>query len=267
MDEQGAMALTKGGARASTRRRLTRGYQDAFVEVYQRYYPRIFAYVYSRVGNVELSRDLVAEVFENAYVKGHTVREPAAYHTWLFTVAKRVVIGHHRRLVRQSRGMDNMQKSVQLSDQRSDPEAAALRSEAASNLMRHVRRLPQRDQDLLSLKFDGELTYSEIGHVLKMSGVNVRVAIFRALKRLRALIEEEERLDAGARPAGGSAAALSDRPQSDRLKPLPRSAGARAPTREPPARRTANRTVHSQARVAGRQADGSARTTSRATQR
>ncbi len=230
MDEQGAMALTEGGARTGTRRRLTRGYQDAFVEVYRTYYPRIFGYVYSRIGNVELARDLVAEVFENAYVKGHTVRDPASYRTWLFTVAKRVVIGHHRRIVRQSRGMDDMQKSLLLSDQRSDPEAAALRSEAASNLMRHVRRLPQRDQDLLSLKFDGELTYSEIGCVLKMTSVNVRVAIFRALKRLRTLIEEEERLDAEARLAGGSAAALSDRPRRDRPKPPLRSAGARAPT-------------------------------------
>ncbi len=199
MDEQGATALTEGGSRTGTRRRLTKGYQDAFVEVYRRYYPRIFAYVYSRIGNVELSRDLVAEVFESAYVKGHTVREPAAYHAWLFTVAKRVVIGHHRRLVRQSRGMDNMMNSLRLSDHPSDPEAAALRSEAASNLMRHLRRLSQRDQDLLSFKFDGELTYSEIGHVLKMSSVNVRVSIFRALKRLRRMFEEERLASPSAR--------------------------------------------------------------------
>jgi RNA polymerase sigma-70 factor (ECF subfamily) len=190
-DEQGAMAITEGGARTGTRHRVTRGYQDAFVEAYGSYYPRIFAYVYSRIGNVEISKDLVAEVFEKAYMKGQTVREPAAYETWLFTVAKRVVIGHHRRLVRQSRGMDNMKESLLLSDHRSDPEAVALRNEAASNLMRHVRRLSQRDQDLLALKFDGEQTYSEIGHVLKMSSVNVRVSIFRALKRLRRMLEEE----------------------------------------------------------------------------
>ncbi len=57
--------------------------------------------------------------------------------------------------------------------------------------MRHVRRLSQRDQDLLALKFDGELSDAEIGCVLKMSKVNVRVSIFRALRRLRSLMEEE----------------------------------------------------------------------------
>ncbi len=208
MDNQGTMALTEEGVRTGGLQKVPMGYQDAFVEAYRSYYPRIFAYVYSRIGNVEISKDLVAEVFEKAYVKGHTVREPAAYVTWLFTVANRVVVGNYRRLVRESRGMDNIKESLQLSDHRSDPEATALRHEEASNLMRHVRRLPLRGQDLLALKFDGELSYAEIGCVLQMSIVNVRVSIFRALKRLRMMFEDEERLDAAARHARGSAAAL-----------------------------------------------------------
>ncbi len=227
MDIQETMALTEGGTRTGGLQKMPRGYQDAFVEAYRRYYPRIFAYIYSRIGNVEISKDLVGEVFEKAYVKGQTVREPAAYETWLFTVAKRVVIGNHRRLQREGRGMDKVKESLWLSDQRLDPEDDVLRNEGASNLMRHMRRLSQRDQDLLSLKFDGELTYGEIGRVLKMSSVNVRVSIFRALKRLRSLIEEEERLDAGARPAGGNEAALGGRPRTGRLEPPRRRAGGR----------------------------------------
>lgn len=217
MDGQGAMALTEEGAQTRTRQKVPRGYEDAFVEAYRSYYPKIFAYVYSRIGNVELSKDLVAEVFEKAYVKGHTVREPAAYETWLFTVATRIVIGHRRRLEREIKGMDRMKESLWLSDRRPNPEDDALRSDAVSNLMRHLRRLSQRDQELLSLKFDGELTYSEIGRVLKMSRVNVRVSIFRALKRLRNLMEEEEkRLDAGTRPAGWNAG-CTERQTAERL--------------------------------------------------
>ncbi len=231
MDKQGTMALTEGGARTGGLQKVPRGYQDAFVEAYGSYYTRIFAYIYSRIGNVEISKDLVAEVFEKAYVKGQTVREPAAYETWLFMVAKNVVIGNHRRNKRESEGMGRMKESVWLLDRRSDPEDDVLRNEAVSNLMRHLRSLSQRDQELLSLKFDGELTYAEIGCVLKMSMVNVRVSIFRALKRLRSLMEEEERLDAVARPAGGNATALSGGPRNGRPEPPWRRAGARAPQR------------------------------------
>jgi RNA polymerase sigma-70 factor (ECF subfamily) len=230
MDGQAAMALTEDAVRMGARQRAPRGYQEAFVEAYRSYYPKIFAYVYSRIGNVEVAKDLVAEVFEKAYVKGHTVREPAAYVTWLFTVAKRVVVGNHRRLERENKGIDRMKESLRLSDQRSDPEDDVLRNEAVSNLMRHVRRLSQRDQDLLALKFDGELCYTEIGRVLKMSNVNVRVSIFRALKRLRTMIEEKN-LDAAARPAGENAAALIGGPQRRRPEPPRWRAGARAQQR------------------------------------
>ena len=56
--------------------------------------------------------------------------------------------------------------------------------------MSHVRKLSRRDQELLALKFEGELSYAEISRVLKISEVNVRVSIFRALKRLRELMTD-----------------------------------------------------------------------------
>lgn len=191
MDGERAMALRQGARAAGAPRGAPAAYEQAFIEAYQCYYTKVFAYVYSRVGNVEVSKDLVAEVFEKAYVKGHGVREPAAYATWLFMVAKNVVIGHYRRHKREISGMDRMKESLSLSDPPANPEDRTLRRETVFNLMRHLRRLSRRDQELLSLKFEAELGYAEIGAVLGLSDVNVRVSIFRALKRLRALMEKE----------------------------------------------------------------------------
>ena len=79
MEGQGATVLGHGAAvRTGAGRSVQSAYQAAFVEAYERYYTKVFAYVYSRVSNVEVTKDLVAEVFEKAYVKGHSVREPAA---------------------------------------------------------------------------------------------------------------------------------------------------------------------------------------------
>ncbi len=166
-------------------------YDSAFVQLYQSYYTKVFAFVYSRVGNVELSKDLTAETFEKAYTKGRGVREPAAYGTWLFVVAKNVVVGHYRRRKRELNGMDRVKDSLWLSDQPENPESRAIQSEQFVHIMRHLRDLPWRDQELLSLKFDAELTYAEIAQVMAMSEVNVRVSIFRALKRLRDRVREE----------------------------------------------------------------------------
>lgn len=191
MDGDKAVALTDGAVRTGTGRGARGGYERAFVEAYQRYYTKVFAYIYSRVGNVEITKDLVAEVFEKAFLKGHAVREAAAYATWLFVIAKNVLIGHYRRHKREIKGMDRMKESLWLSEPPSDPENDTLQSEMASNLLRHLRKLSRRDQELLTLKFEGELSYAEISAVLRLSEVNVRVSIFRALKRLRSLMEED----------------------------------------------------------------------------
>ena len=190
---QEAVALAGGGLRAGVARKAGGDYQQAFIEAYERHYTKLFAYVYSRVGNVELAKDLTAEVFEKAYLKGHSVREAAAYTTWLFMIAKNAVIGHYRRQKRETNGMNKVKDSLWLSEGSTDPEADTLRGEAVSNLMRHLRRLSDRDQELLALKFEGELSYAEISRVLSLSEVNVRVSIFRALKRLRSLREEDGR--------------------------------------------------------------------------
>ncbi|MDP2675514.1 MAG: RNA polymerase sigma factor [Dehalococcoidia bacterium] len=193
MNGQEVVVLAGGGLRAGVARKAADAYQQAFIEAYESHYTKLFAYVYSRVGNVELAKDLIAEVFEKAYVKGHGVREAAAYTTWLFMIAKNVVIGHYRRQKRENSGLTKIKDSLWLSERPTDPESDILRGEAVSNLMRHLRRLSDRDQELLALKFEGELSYGEISRVLRLSEVNVRVSIFRALKRLRSLMEEDGR--------------------------------------------------------------------------
>ena len=166
-------------------------YDAAFTELYKSYYTRVFAFVYSRVGNVELSKDLTGEIFERAYVKGHTLREPAAYGAWLFMVAKNVVVGHYRRHKREANRMDRVRDSLWLADGPPDPEDSVVWNERIASLMRHFRTLPRRDQDLLSLKFDAELTYPEIAQVMGMKEVNARVSVFRALQRLRDRVQKE----------------------------------------------------------------------------
>jgi RNA polymerase sigma-70 factor (ECF subfamily) len=193
MEAYDTAVLASGGLRVRAQGKTADDYQRTFIEAYERHYTKLFAYVYSRVGNVELAKDLTAEVFEKAYVKGHSVREAAAYTTWLFMIAKNVVIGHYRRQKRENNGLTRVKDSLWLTERPPEPEAGALHSEEVSSLMRHLRKLSGRDQELLALKFEGELSYAEISRVLKLSEVNVRVSIFRALRRLRSLMEGDGR--------------------------------------------------------------------------
>lgn len=168
----------------------TPSYDAKFSLLFEKYYPKIFAYVYSRVRDVDTTKDLVSEIFELAYVKGSTIRDDAAYQGWLFRVAKNVMIGDYRRKQRIHACEESIGRELRVASGPIQPEESALYSERDSHLAAMVRLLPERDQELISLRFDAEMTHVETARITGMSVVNVRVSLFRAVKRLRKLMAE-----------------------------------------------------------------------------
>src|SRR3990172_4696198 len=59
-----------------------------FAALYSQYFPKVFAYVYGRVQDKELSLDIVSDVFEKAFVKKDSLRSSVAFGSWLFTIAR-----------------------------------------------------------------------------------------------------------------------------------------------------------------------------------
>jgi RNA polymerase sigma-70 factor (ECF subfamily) len=178
----------------------------------------VFAFAYSRVGNADTAKDLAAEVFERAYIKGHEVRNAEAYGAWLFAIAKNVITSHYRRQQRDEDMKERMRDSLQLVSRPESPEEHLLKSEWASHVMGRVSLLTPRDQELLSLKFDAQLKNAEIALVMGMSEGNVRISVFRAVRRLRDYIKNE------------TEGVLRARPAQSRQR-------ARVPSAAPPARR------------------------------
>ncbi|HEY8768091.1 MAG TPA: sigma-70 family RNA polymerase sigma factor [Dehalococcoidia bacterium] len=162
---------------------------DAFSETYQRYFPRLFAYVYARVGQVHLAEDLVADVFERAYTKADSLRSKEAYSTWLFTIARNAIISHARKHSRETLVDPDVMGDI--SPSTVSVETEILAREEQSAVARLVREFPQREQDIISLKFDAELSNQQIAEIMELSEPNVRVIIFRTLRKLRELMIAE----------------------------------------------------------------------------
>ncbi len=55
----------------------------------------------------------------------------------------------------------------------------------AARLRAGLRGLPVKERELLSLRFDADLTYVEIAQILSMSKAEVAAAVIRALRRLK----------------------------------------------------------------------------------
>jgi RNA polymerase sigma-70 factor, ECF subfamily len=156
-----------------------------FTELYHQYFPKVFAYVYGRVQDKEISLDIVSDVFEKAFIKMRSLRSPDSFGSWLFTIARNEVSSHWRKTKPAARAAQEAAWENEIHSQPRGPEETVLHKERLASLSQLVRQLPRREQEIIALKFDAELTNREIANVLSTSEVNVRVTVFRALRKLR----------------------------------------------------------------------------------
>ena len=156
-----------------------------FTDLYHQYFPKVFAYVYGRVQDKEVSLDIVSDVFEKAFIKMRSLRSPESFGSWLFTIARNEVSSHWRKTKPAAKAAQEAAWENELHAHPRGPEETVLHKERLASLSELVRQLPRREQEIIALKFDAELTNREIAGVLNTSEVNVRVTVFRALRKLR----------------------------------------------------------------------------------
>ena len=156
-----------------------------FSDLYNQYFPKVFAYIYGRVQEKEVALDISSDTFEKAYVKMRSLRSLDSFGSWLFTIARNEVSSHWRKEKPAAKAAREAAFEMDLHNHPRSPEESILHKERLAALSALVRQLPRREQEIIALKFDAELTNREISHVLGTSEVNVRVTIFRALRKLR----------------------------------------------------------------------------------
>ncbi len=160
---------------------------DQFAQKYEQFFPRVFAYVYGRVRNVHETEDLVADVFERAFLKMGSLRNDEAFSTWLFTIARNIVTSHARKHGRETVVDPDILGSVVATNVSVENEIL-VREEVAA-VVDCLKNFPQREQDIVSLKFDAELANRQIAKIMGLSEANVRVILFRTLRKLREIMK------------------------------------------------------------------------------
>jgi len=162
------------------RRRWLRAAVDRYERPLIRYATRL-------TGDADRARDVVQDVFIRLCAAD---REPIGDHVaeWLFTVCRNRALDLRRQETRM-RPLDDA--AVETRESGDPPPAAVLEgSETAGRLLRLLATLPDNQQEVLVLKFQGGLSYKEIGAVTGLSVGNVGFLIHTGLMTLRELLRE-----------------------------------------------------------------------------
>lgn len=152
-----------------------------FAEIYHQEVPRIYNFFRFRLGDDTLAEDLTSETFEKAWKNRHRYQKDlASFSTWLFTIARRVLVDH----LRKNRNVISLDALLEFPADENTEETIQKRAEFARlNLL--LSQLADRDRELVALRYGAGLTNRTIARLTGLSESNVGVLLHRAVKKLR----------------------------------------------------------------------------------
>lgn len=151
--------------------------------VYTEQLPRVYNFFRYRFGPTADAEDLTARTFEKAWrARDRYRRDVAGFSTWLLSIARNVAIDH----LRSRRDHLPLEAAGSIAAPAGTPEDEAVHVSDAVRLGTLLASLPDRERELLALKFGAGLTNRTIARVTGLSETNVGTILHRAVQTLRA---------------------------------------------------------------------------------
>lgn len=162
------------------------GDSQAFEELYNHMYDRVFKYALSRSHSREDALDIVSQVFIDTWVGMKTFKyiSDEHFYSYVFLIAKRRLGKYYR----------SHREHVEL-DESHMMDMYEMDLDGVSNIaviQRGIEKLRGAYREILELRYWSELSFKEIGDVLNSNESAVRVKHHRALSKLKKIIPAYE---------------------------------------------------------------------------
>jgi RNA polymerase sigma-70 factor (ECF subfamily) len=167
---------------------LRRRDPDLLNRLVERYQYRLFRYLVYLTTNRETAEDLFQETWIRVLDRGHQYDGQSRFETWLFAIARHLVLDLHRRKTPHS-----LDALTEVEFATPDPSPADLLSEreTRSALQGSLDELPALYREVLLLRFQEELGLEEIAAVLGAPLTTVKSRLYRGLEALRGRFGEK----------------------------------------------------------------------------
>lgn len=150
--------------------------------VYADQLPRIYNYFRFRLGSEADVEDLTSRTFEKAWsARERYRRDLAGFSTWLFRIARNV--GHD--YLRAHRVHVPLEEALEVALCDATPETELERGSDLARLASLTRQLPEREQELIALKYGAAMSNRAIAQLTGLSESNVGTILHRTVQVLR----------------------------------------------------------------------------------
>jgi RNA polymerase sigma-70 factor (ECF subfamily) len=154
-------------------------------EIYTSELPRVYNFFIYKIGDRDFAQDLTAITFERAWKLRSRYRATiASPSTWLFGIARNILKEYLRKSRKNKHQVAPISHTEQLLSN-VNIEQWVQQEQDKEHLRKIILELPEREQELIALKYGAGLTNREIAKITKLSESNVGSILHRTVNRLR----------------------------------------------------------------------------------
>ena len=164
---------------------------DRLIEQYQQ---RLYRYLLFLTGNTALAEDLFQETWIRVLERGHQYNAKSKFESWLFAIARNLVIDVSRRkkiASLEELGDSESNQPFELPDERAvSPLQLLVTRENQQVVQLSLLKIPAYYREVLLLRFQEELSLEEISTVLSTPLSTVKSRLYRGLTVLKSAMPE-----------------------------------------------------------------------------
>jgi RNA polymerase sigma-70 factor (ECF subfamily) len=173
--------------------------RESFERLVMNHYQGIFNYIYMIVHDYDTSLDLTQDTFLRAYKAFNRLRSTEVFGVWVLKIARNLAINRLKREGRRRKKFISLftkRYDKELVDviQNPDPslEEKATKDEEKDVVRKALNEINPRMREVLILKEWEDLSYEEIGKIMKISRKAVKSLIHRAREALKKKLLQHE---------------------------------------------------------------------------
>ncbi len=169
-------------------RRAQQRDQQAFAQLYEEHFDKIYRYVTLRIGDRAEAEDITQQVFLKALQSISSFRwRGIPFSAWLFRIAHNQVVDYLRKKTRQAT-VPVDESTVSSS---SNPQLLVEQRADIERLLSSTQQLTAAQREVISLRFAGELSIAQVAKIMGKSQGAVKALQHSAIVALRRALSAE----------------------------------------------------------------------------
>lgn len=174
--------------------RLKKKDKDAFVEAYDLYLDDIYRFIFFKVSDKEEAEDLTSQTFLKTwnYIQNNEITDYDTLKSLFYKVARNLIIDYYRKKSNKGKlsleGKDG--ETIDVEDEYQNIHKQMETKSDFSALESKMKELKDDYREVITLRYLNELSISEIADILNKKKGNVRVLVYRAIKALKKISNE-----------------------------------------------------------------------------